>query len=58
MNRLRQCTSPHLTPRDLERWHRTCGANVFFDQAIAKVIYPKNVLALPILDPDPLSTGS
>ena len=43
----------HPAPGNLERWHQTYGANLFFDQAIAKVIYPKSVLALPILDPDP-----
>tara|TARA_R110002124_G_scaffold657_3_gene3077 strand:- start:7628 stop:8674 length:1047 start_codon:yes stop_codon:yes gene_type:complete len=43
----------HPAPDNPELWHQTYGTNLFFDQAIAKVIYHKDILALPILEPDP-----
>lgn len=42
----------HQVPEDLDSWHETLGSNLLFNQNIAKVIYSKATLSLPILQSD------
>ncbi len=43
----------HQAPEDIDSWRETFGSNLLFNQNIAKVIYSKGSLALPIMQPDP-----
>lgn len=42
----------HQAPEDLDSWYETLGSDLLFNQNIAKVIYSKASLSLPILQPD------
>ena len=43
----------HQAPGNLSSWNDTFGSDLLFDQDMAKVIFSKNSLALPILQSDP-----
>ena len=43
----------HEAPETLGIWHDTFGSNIQFDQPVAKVVYSRSTLALPISRSDP-----
>lgn len=43
----------HQAPAVINSWHDTFGSDLVFDQDMARIIFSKKVLALPILQSDP-----
>lgn len=43
----------HGAPDNLDLWSDTFGSNLLFDQPVAKVLFSKSALALPVSRPDP-----
>lgn len=43
----------HGVPDSLDLWNDTFGSKILFDQPVAKVLFSKSTLALPVSQPDP-----
>ncbi|CAA0080092.1 HTH-type transcriptional regulator VirS [Halioglobus japonicus] len=43
----------HEAPEDLDMWEATFGPSILFDQPVAKVVFSRSTLALPVCRSDP-----